>query len=465
MRKKKSNALIYAVIAGIFLCVIGYYGWQYYERVQNRTKQTAGSEQEIKTEDKEKKKDNCIVTDCDYEKKEISLYSLFTKEDYTLKFSGASDIRNQYNEIISITQVEQGEIVAVLYSETEAKLISMNIMENSFQNREVKKFKIDRIDSVFTIGEQKYYFNQDMLVFSNGEQISVLDLNEADELTIRGIKNQIYSITVEKGHGYVKLQNEDFFVGGWIEIGQAVLQPVTRNMIVTVPEGTFDLTVVKDGNGGTKSITVEREKELVVDISGLKQQLPLGSIRFKIEPEDAVLYIENEETDYEELVVLEYGKYQISVTATGFESYKSVLNVSKTLETKEIKLVSIDGEEEENNGKNDKTVTADKEGAGQVSGNSSQTVSENTSAGQPDKTPQYQEIGKMHQVYIDSPTGAEVYYDGTYMGIVPVTFQKSKGMHILIFKKEGYEPKSYTIEVDDAVEDTKYSFPELKKEK
>lgn len=471
MRKKKSNLLIYAAIAGLFLFVIGYYGWQYYARILNREKQAASSEERPEEQAKDGKKDNCIVTDCDYENQQIFLHSLLTKEDYTLKYSGAADIRNQYGEIISITQIEQGELVSVAYSKADDKLNAMNILENSFRNREIKKFKIDRINSVLTIGEKKYYFDSDMLVFSDGKPVSVMDLNEMDELTIRGIKSQICSITVEKGHGYVKLLNEDFFVGGWIEIGQSVLQPVTRNMVMTVPEGTFDLTVVNNGNGGTQSITVEREKELVVDISGLKRQMPLGSIRFKIEPEDAVLYIENEQTDYEELVVLEYGKYQISVTATGYESYKSMLNVSKTLETKEIKLVSIDeeNEKEENNGKTDKNVTADKEGNAQVSGNSSQTIVENPAAGQNQGTeqaePQYTEVGKMHKVYIDSPSGAEVYYDGTYMGIVPVTFDKSKGMHLLIFKKEGYEPKSYTIDVDDSVEDTKYSFPELKKEK
>ena len=32
---------------------------------------------------------------------------------------------------------------------------------------------------------------------------------------------------VEKGHGYLRLQNEDYFVNGWIDVGDSVIRKIT----------------------------------------------------------------------------------------------------------------------------------------------------------------------------------------------------------------------------------------------
>ena len=66
-----------------------------------------------------------------------------------------------------------------------------------------------------------------------------------------------------------------------------------------------------------------------------------------------------------------------------------------------------------------------------------------------------------YKVHVDSPEGAEVYLDGNYVGIVPCSFKKTSGAHVITLRKTGYTTRSYTIQVDEEDKDISYSFAEL----
>ena len=56
------------------------------------------------------------------------------------------------------------------------------------------------------------------------------------------------SVTVEKGHGYLRLVNDENFVGGWLEIGQTQIVRITEDMlVVTVPEGSYQVDISYNG--------------------------------------------------------------------------------------------------------------------------------------------------------------------------------------------------------------------------
>ena len=68
------------------------------------------------------------------------------------------------------------------------------------------------------------------------------------------------------------------------------------------------------------------------------------------------------------------------------------------------------------------------------------------------------------QLYIDGPEGTEVYYDGAYKGIAPCHFTKNGGTHVITLIKDGYETKSYTLNLSSGTENESYSFNELVEE-
>ena len=66
-----------------------------------------------------------------------------------------------------------------------------------------------------------------------------------------------------------------------------------------------------------------------------------------------------------------------------------------------------------------------------------------------------------YRVRIEEPSGAEVYKDGNYLGIAPISFKKSPGTYIITLRRNGYQTRSYTISVDNEEKDASFSFSEL----
>ena len=46
------------------------------------------------------------------------------------------------------------------------------------------------------------------------------------------VNGSVYDVVVEEGHGYLRLSNEEYLEGGWIEVGQSVIQRITEDMLL-----------------------------------------------------------------------------------------------------------------------------------------------------------------------------------------------------------------------------------------
>ena len=68
-----------------------------------------------------------------------------------------------------------------------------------------------------------------------------------------------------------------------------------------------------------------------------------------------------------------------------------------------------------------------------------------------------------YKIYVESPIGAEVYFDSEYVGIAPLEFEKQSGLHTIIFKRDGYQMKAYVLEISQEACDEHYSFLPLEK--
>ena len=206
-------------------------------------------------------------------------------------------------------------------------------------------------------------------------------------------------------------------------------------MLLLVPEGSYQVNITNRGGGGTKNVEIVRNEESVLDIGDLEIPEPqTGMVLFSLTPSSARIYIDGEEADASGPVTLEYGLHQIIVRADGYQSITQYIRVAQESASFDIVMeaVGTDGEEEESSTDPDATVPPDP-------------------------------ITDYYKVYIDAPEGAEVYLDGHYVGISPCSFRKEEGTHVLILRKEGYETRSYTLQVDGAEKDMSYSFADLLK--
>lgn len=423
----KKNKYVALVLAGICACIMGGCGSDASPKIYGGRDvpyiPTTEREEESSGEEDYDIRDLAMVLRVDTENMQIVLRSLQDGEKYLLTYSGACDVTDKYGDIMAMSRINKGEIVDAYYRNESSELVRLNISSEAFSKTQVTDFTCDEAENVFAVKGEKYLFDETLLVMSQGREIALSEIADVDVLTVRGVGKYIYSIDVTAGHGYIKIDKADYFEGGILEIGSKMMLLITKDMRITAPEGTYKVTATIDGNGGSKEVTVNRGEEIRLSLTELQgEAVRYGSYSFEIVPEDAVLQIDGKETNYEGLVNLTYGSHKIQVTADGYDSYSATIVVDSVFESLTIDLEQT--EEEKDTEKKEKDD---------------------------------------YLIYIDAPQDAEVYFDGVYKGVAPVSFEKSSGTHIITLRCTGYETKMYTLEISSKEEDVHFVLPDMLK--
>ena len=153
------------------------------------------------------------------------------------------------------------------------------------------------------------------------------------------MKGKAYSLVVTKGHGYIKPVKYKDFVGGTMTISGIRILSVTEDMLVPVPEGTYEVSMKNGDFEVSRSIAVERDKTFELDMSLFKSiAKDKGQVVFDIDPQGAELYVNGTMTDYSKPVSLKYGKHSIRVVLDGYTTYAGVVDVQSANPTVRISL-------------------------------------------------------------------------------------------------------------------------------
>lgn len=369
--------------------------------------------------------DTAVLVKKDSKEGTVTLLNLDVGRTYTLSVDGTSNLYDKYGEAVSLEQIVLGDIVDVTFLRSKKRLNTMQVSPSSWVNASASRYEIDLQRREVTIGEDVYKLTGDTIYLSQGMRIEAMDLNPADVLTFKGIGSSILSINVERGHGYLRLKNNENFIDGYMEIGQYSMRRIEEDMLLTVPEGSYQVNISKRGGGGTKEVTIRRGEETVLDIGDLEvPEIQYGTVLFTLNPSQAKLYIDGEKVDPSEPVTLEYGIHQLIVRANGYQTTTTYIRVAQPSGGLDITLDAVDN------------------------------VDDDDDQEEKDKLAQY-------KVFVDAPENAEVYLDGNYVGIAPMSFAKSAGSHIITLRRSGYETRSYTVSIDSEYKDVTFSFAEL----
>ncbi len=357
----------------------------------------------------------------------LTFLNLAMGKRYTLSADGTTRLYDKYGESLSMEQVEPGDVVDVTFLKSKKHLTTLQLSSQAWSYTDVERYEINTVRGEVSIGADTYKLTSNTQYLSEGRSIEVMDISTADVLSFQGIDSQVLSIRVERGHGYLRLVNDENFVGGWIEVGNKQIERISEDMLLVVPEGSYQVSVSNRGGGGAKDVVINRGEETVMDVGEFQIPEPQsGKVLFSLTPSTAELYIDGVKTDASLPVTLEYGLHQMIARAEGYHSITQYIRVSQ--ESTGLNVV-LDQVQEDDESKNSSSYT-------------------DTATG-------------YYKVYIDAPEGAEVYLDGNYVGISPCSFRKVSGAHVIILRKQGYETRSYTIEVDDEDKDASYSFVDL----
>ncbi|MCR4695766.1 MAG: PEGA domain-containing protein [Lachnospiraceae bacterium] len=393
--------------------------------------------------------DTCIIVETDRSTSSITFQNLETGLRYTLTYDSLTFFTDRYSKSITATQVSNGQICNISFVKDGKKLKSLEVASNYFEYTNVSGFKFYNSSTRMEYLKDKYELDDNIVVCSGKETIDVLEIADEDVITIRGNGHTVYSISVDRGHGYLSLDNDKYFIDGFIEVDKDI-RKITEDMVLTVPEGKYSVLISKDGTSAVKEVTVGRNQDAVIDLSDVEIKKNFGNITFSTDPENATLIIDGEKVnDISKPVKMEYGIHEVIVRADGYETLSKYLSVGTPKAEVEFKLTKLADDETDN--KDDKTTSTDNDNNTDDKKDGSETTDEN------------KENKTGTKVYIDAPKDAELYVDGNYVGVVPCSFDKKIGTVVLTLKKDGCQTRSYTINLEDINTDSRYSFSELLK--
>lgn len=371
--------------------------------------------------------DTAILVGRDEAENTVTFLNLDLGRKYTLTMDGTTRLYDKYGEGISISQLKRGDIVDVTFLKSKKHLTSMQLSSQAWSYTNVERYEINEARNEISIGSEVYKLTSKTQYLSEDRSIELMDLNASDILSFQGIDNQIFTVRVEKGHGYLRLANDENFIGGWIEIGQSQIRQITEDMLLAVPEGSYQVNVTNRGGGGIKSVVIRRNEETELDVGDLTVPEPQsGVVLFSVTPSTAELYIDGTKVDISGPVTLEYGLHQLIARAEGYQSVTQYIRVMQ-------KSTGVN-------------VVLDADGGTEVP---------MPSADPADTVENY------YRVYVDAPENVEVYLDGNYVGVSPCSFRKAEGTHVITLRKTDYETRSYTVQIDDTERDLSYSFADL----
>jgi len=389
--------------------------------------------------------DTAVVLGVDAENQTITLKNMEINRQYTLEYDGASFFYDKYGKSLSASQLKPGEIVDVTFMKGKKRLNTLQKNKNCFVHEQTINYQIDEDKRQISIGSGIYGYKNGLVVISEDRVAELIEVNPIDSITVYGIDSEIYSLVIEKGHGYVRLKNEEYFYGGFIEIGNKVVERVTENMLLVVPEGIHQIVISNKGTSGVKEVDVRRNIEITVDVGDLKGAEPkYGMVVFSITPADAILYLDGEKADYSQPIRLEYGIHQMILMKDGYHTLTQYIKV----------------------GQESAGIEATMEINPDVSGNNIDVSSNNIESvleAEPITSTENNTVTSTLSYYvtIDAPSDVELYVDGNYVGITPCSFKKEAGSHVITLRKTGYTSKSYTIQIDEEETNISYSFLDL----
>lgn len=404
--------------------------------------------------------DMVVLIGKDVSRKELTLRNISGGKEKTLTYNGTTMISTKNGGPLTASELKVGEILNVTFTTYNSVISEIVESPDVWVNRDITNYSIDEKGKTIQIGATLYELDKNLVVASGDNIAELMDITELDTITIYGIDKKIYAITINDGHGYIRVVNDSYFVGGWIEVGQEMIKVLTEDMLIPIKEGTYDVKVSNKGYAGNETVTVVRDKETKLDLSKIEiEEVAISHVMFNISPDYAQLYVDGLITNFEERVPLEYGIHSVRVECPGYETVNCNIKVGN-----EYADISVSLDEESDSDEESSSSSSSRSSSTENTDNITQTTAPVTSSSETEPSLS-SVLSDNKKIYVEGPSGAEVYLDGTYIGVAPCSTFKVTGKHTLTLTKSGYKTKSYTINVTNDGNDLTLSFSSLQEDK
>lgn len=443
------------IVVGIVLCAFLFAQ----EKADNAGRTTAKTTQANKAEQKstapiinaptiptDVRTELAVITYVSADTKRLSVRFYDEGVDNTFYIEQPVLIYTEFGNAMTLAQLYAGDVIDITYDNVNNKVTEIHISDEVRCHMAVSDVSVNTSYRRLSLYGKNYEYARNVVVVSDNELITPEQLSVHDVFNLYEKDGKVVSIVVTRGHGYISLTGVDTFIGGYVNIGSENIKNIEKNMMITVTEGSYKVSVSKDQYYGAKTVTVNRNQVTTVDFSEfVADTVENGNVLFDIDVDGAILYLNGKETDYTDgMLTLPVGTYTVRVSADGYDNYQDKIEVKADYQKVNIRMK--------------------KEESTSTSGTTSQNggTQQSTSASSTGVTSQYETetttiVSTKNRVYIDGPTGATIYFDDTYLGVAPLDFAMVTGQHTFIVLS-GTTIKSYTVNLVEGADDVRYDF-------
>lgn len=284
---------------------------------------------------KTKEKTVYIVTGMDTEGETITLYNLSSDETVQYPFGLTTKFEDRNGGSTSWSNFLPGTPVTISQNEKQSVLSTVAMAKDTWEQEDIRRYFIDADRGILKIGDTNYRLTDQTRVYSDDALSDLSAIGTSDVLRVNGRDKDVLSVAVTSGHGKIKLMNTDKFNDSLIQIGRKVITRITgEGMEIEVPEGTYDLTVAKDGYGGTEQVTVPRGQTVTVNLEELAgagpgvKETKYCTITFTTTVDGAKIYLDGKEIGAGESMQVAYGNHSLKVVCEGYDTWNRTLVVN-----------------------------------------------------------------------------------------------------------------------------------------
>lgn len=258
-------------------------------------------------------------------------------------YTDGTIFKDRHGSLISAASMVPGKVVTLTLRDKDLILEKVEQSADAWEMDDIGKFSYNEEDKIFTIGDTKYSYDEELQVFSGDAAIELSAVTGQDTLRIQGIDRKVLSVSVTTGHGVIQLVNTQALEGGWLSLNHKNYYKITENMQLEVQEGTYELTVAGNGYGGSTEVAVTRNEQTSVDVDSIKGEDPkYCTLTFAVDVAGALMYIDGSQVDYTQPLQLQYGIHSIQITADGYDTWSKRLYVNSPEAQIEIALSGDD---------------------------------------------------------------------------------------------------------------------------
>lgn len=295
------------------------------------------------------------------------------------------------------TTVTRGDIIYIGTSKETSDIVSIEYTDDVWEKKGFENPVVETADRTISNGVTTYDYDKNTLFIYNADFIKASDINREDIVALKGIDDKVWTVTVEKYHGFIKLENVDRIEDPEITIDGEKVEFVDNQAAVSA--GAHSLGI-SGSNIDTLTVDIHIPAGEVYSVDMASVQEKTGVLTLNINVDDCIIVVDGKQVDKDSPVVLSLGTYPISVSAEGYKTFNGTVDINAPLVEMDINLEKIEV----------KTATI--------------TVESN-------------------------PSGATVYANNAVIGVTPFTTQINYGDYQISIKKDGYADYNLNTTVNE----------------